>query len=220
MKKLVGLLAMTLVLAGCFAAKPPAWLASGHKWLDTFKEDYLTNQEPKIAETAFRKALQQIKNGGDFDLLAKAWLNRIALQAAVLQEPNAGDYRNISAVESNPTNDNFFLFLTENVAVVDVSLLPAAYRPFCEALKARNVVMVADTVAGIKDPLSRLIASGLAVRNNLYSEALILAAVKTAAENGWKRAHLAWLERLKTFYAVTANSEKAEAIGRRLDILR
>ena len=117
-------------------------------------------------------------------------------------------------------NDNFFLFLTENSAAVDISLLPEIYHPFGEALRTTNKTIVAGAIFNITEPLSRLVASGLAVRNNLYDEELITAAVKTASEKGWKRALLAWLERLRIFYATSRNVEKAAAISRRLELLR
>ena len=84
MKKLFCLLFLLLLLAGCGAKPAPVWIAAGHKQLETFKQDFLTGRAPAITEIHFRKAVEEIKKGGDPDLLGKAWLTRMALQVAVL----------------------------------------------------------------------------------------------------------------------------------------
>jgi hypothetical protein len=73
--------------------------------------------------------------------------------------------------------------------------------------------------SAIDDPLSRLIASGLAVRHGLETEVILRTAVETASRNGWKRALLAWLERLKSFHEAAGDVEKASAIRSRIDLI-
>jgi hypothetical protein len=51
------------------------------------------------------------------------------------------------------------------------------------------------------------------------SEELLLMAVDTASQNGWKRVLLAWLKALKGFYEKTGDAAKAEAIGKRLTVI-
>lgn len=219
MKKLFCLLFPILLLAGCGAKPAPLWIAAGHKQLETFKQDFLTGREPTITEFHFRKAVEEIKKGGDANLLGKAWLTRMALQIAVLREPDEGDYVKTEAAEPIPANRNFYRFLKGDAATVDVSLLPEPYRPFWAALRNGNTAKAAGAITAIDDPLSRLIASGLAVRHRLETEVILRTAVETASRSGWKRALLAWLERLKSFHEAAGDAERASAIRSRIDLM-
>ena len=220
MKKLFCLLFLLLLLAGCGAKPAPVWIAAGHKQLETFKQDFLTGRSPLITEIHFRNAVEEIKKGGDADLLGKAWLTRMAVQMAVLTEMDTGDYPKIEAAEVVPANRNFYRFLKGGEAAVDVALLPESYRPFWATLRNGDAAKAAVAITAIDDPLSRLIASGLAVRQGLETEVILRTAVETASRNGWKRALLAWLERLKSFHEAAGNAEKASAIRSRIDLMK
>jgi hypothetical protein len=156
---LFGLLWLTLLIGGC--AKPvPAWFAAGHQQLESFKTDFLTGAEPRLVELRFNKVLRELKKSGDLDLLQKAWLTQMALQAAALEKSEAGDYLIAEAALTIPANRQFYLFLTGDPAVVDATLLPEAYRPFWTALKSGNAAEAVKKSSLIEDPLSRLIAAG------------------------------------------------------------
>ena len=154
--------------------------------MENFKTDFLTGRAPIVTDMHFQKAVEEIKKSGDLDLLGKVWLTRMALQVAVLDEPEAGDYPKIEAAEPVPANRNFYLFLKGDAAV-DGALLPAQYRTFFAALNGGNAAETGAAVAKIDDPLSRLIAAGLAVRRHAENEALLQTAVETSSRNGWKR---------------------------------
>jgi hypothetical protein len=220
MKNLFCLLFPILLLAGCGAKPAPVWIAAGHKQLETFKQDFLTGREPAITEIHFRKAVEEIKKGGDADLLGKAWLTRMALQVAVREELEEGEYLKTEAAEMVPANRNFYRFLKGDAATVDVSLLPESYRPFWVTLRNGDAAKAGVAVAAIEDPLSRLIASGLAVRHRLENDAILQIAVETASQNGWKRALLAWLEKLKSSHEAAGDAAKASAIQSRIDLMK
>ena len=220
MKKILCLLILPLLLAGCGSKPAPVWIAAGHQQLETFKQDFLTGRTPLVTELHFKKAVEEIKKGGDLDLLGKAWLTRVALQVAVLGEMEDGDYRRVEAAQSIPANRNFYLFLSGDAAAVEGSLLPEQYRPFLTAFKSRDVGGAEKTIAAINDPLSRLIAAGLAVRHRLINEAILRTAVETASQNGWKRALIAWLERLQAFYEAAGETAKASPVRQRIDLIK
>jgi hypothetical protein len=220
MKKILSLLFLLLLMAGCGSKPAPVWIAAGHKQLETFKQDFLTGREPAITEIHFRRAVEEIKKGGDADLLGKAWLTRMALQVAVLREPEEGDYLKTEAAEAVPANRNFYRFLKGDTATVDVSLLPEPYRPFWIALRSGDAAKAAVTIAAIEDPIPRLIAAGLAVSHRLENDAILQIAVETASQNGWKRALLVWLERLKSSREAAGDAAKAAAIQSRIDLMK
>jgi len=217
MTKILCLLSLILLFTGC-GPKPLPWIAAGYQRMENFKTDFLTGRPPTVTDMHFQKAVDEIKKSGDLDLLGKVWLTRMALQVAVLAEPEGGDYPKIEAAESVPVNRNFYLFLKGDAAA-DGALLPAQYRTFFTALNGGNATETGTAVAKIEDPLSRLIAAGLAVRRNFEDETLLRTAVETASQNGWKRALLAWLNRLGAFYEASGEAAKAAAVRRRIDLI-
>lgn len=219
MKKILCLLFFFLLLGGCSSKPAPGWIAAGNQQLETFKKQFLTGGQSVVTERHFQKAVEEIKKSGDLDLLGKAWLTRMALQGAVLGEMEEGEYGEIAAAQPVPANRNFYLFLTADPAAVDGALLPAQYRSFLKTLRGGDVVKVGKAIAAMEDdPLSQVIAAGLAVRRHLENEAILQTAVSAASRNGWKRALLVWLERLRTFYEATGDAAKAAAIRQRIDL--
>jgi hypothetical protein len=219
MKNTLGLFLLFLVIAGCSSKPAPAWIAAGHQQLETFKRDFLTGQPPQVTDLHFRMATEEIKKSGDLDLLGKAWLTRMALHAAVLEESEKAEYGKIAAASPSPANSNFYLFLTGEPSMVDAALLPAQYRPFLKALQSRDAAETVKRITEIDDPLSRLIAAGLAMRSGTANEALLKAASETASQNGWKRALVAWLECLSRFYERTGEVAKAATVRQRLKLM-
>ena len=207
-------------MTGCGAKPAPVWISSGHKQLESFKQDFLTGRDSSITESHFRKAVEEIKKGGDADLLGKVWLTRMALQVAVREEIEGGEYLKIDAVEPVPVNRNFYLFLKGDTGQVDVSLLPEPYRPFWKAFLSRDTANTAASIAAIEDPIPRLIASGLAVSHRLENDVILRTAVETASRNGWKRALFSWLARLESYYEAAGDVKNASAIRARIDMMR
>lgn len=221
MKKIACLLFLFLLLVGCSSKPAPGWIVAGNQQLETFKQHFLTGGQPIVAERHFRKAVEEIKKGGDLDLLGKAWLTRMALEVAVLREMEEGDYLKVAAAQPVPANRNFYLFLKGEKVAVDRSLLPAQYCSFIDALRSGKLVEAERTITAMEeDPLSRLIAAGIAVRLKMESEAILKVAVDTASRNGWKRALLAWLERLRSFHEAAGDGTKAAAVRQRIDLMK
>jgi len=219
MKKTLGLLFLLLVIAGCSSKPAPVWIDAGYQQLETFKRDFLTGRPPLVTELHFKMATEEIKKSGDLDLLGKAWLTRMALQVAVLEEIADGEYEKIAAALPVPANRNFYLFLTGKSGMVDDALLPAQYRPFLKALQNGDTVVIVRRITEINDPLSRLIAAGLVVRSGPENGPLFQVAVETASQNGWKRTLIAWLERLRLYHEKSGEVAKAATVRQRLDLI-
>jgi hypothetical protein len=220
MKKLFCLVSFILLIQGCGFNQKPGWFINSSNKLETFKANYLSGAETSVTETNFEEAVEEIKKSGDLDLLQKAWLTRMALQTAVLKGMEEGDYRKIAAVKPFPENDNFYAFLKGDISAVDLKLLPEQYREFSGALLKGDVPKTGKAIASMKDePVSRLIAAGIALHGNIESEAIIQTAVETSSINGWKMALIAWLERLAAFYDASGGAGKATEVRRRIELI-
>lgn len=221
MKKMFPVFFLFLLLGGCGSKPTPAWIIAGNQHLESFKHHFLTGAQPAAAERYFHRAVEEIKKSGDLDLLGKAWLTRMALQVAVLTDMEEGEYLNIEAARAVPVNRQYYLFLKGEKAAVDRSLLPTRYCAFIDAYRSGSLVETERRITAMgEDPLSLLIASGIAVRHRLESEAILNAAVNAASRQGWKRALLVWLERLSAFYDAAGKGAQAEAVRQRIDLMK
>lgn len=217
MKKL--LLLLLFLLVGCSAGRPvPGWISAGHRHLEAFKTDYLSGKAPVVAQGHFRKALEEIKRGGDLDLLGKAHLTSLALEIASLEEAGDEGYLLVAQAATSPENENFHRLLKGEIDRVDGKLLPAQYRHWWASLAARAGVQ--DAVAAVPEPLSRLVAAAVSIRLLGDDEQILQTAVDTAAGSGWKRALLAWLSRQEAFYAARGEHLRAEAVRKRIEVIR
>lgn len=221
MRRVACLLFFLLLFAGCGSKPAPGWIVAGNQQLESFKYHFLTGGQPAVAERHFRRAIEEIKKGGDLDLLGKAWLTKMALEVAVLVEMDEADYLKIAAARPVPANRNFYLFLKGEKTAVDRSLLPGQYCSFFDAYRSGKTAEAERTIASMEDdPLSRLIAAGIAVRLKMESEKIIQVAVETASRSGWKRALLVWLERLLSFHEAAGDGAKAAAVRQRIDLMK
>jgi len=219
MKKVFYLLACFFLLAGCSAKAVPDWIKTGQNQMESYKKHYLQGQD-RLAEISFEKSVSEIKSGGDLRLLQIVYLSRYALQVAVLESFDDQDYRKLEAVEPHSENISFHAFLQGSFDRVDEQYLPPQYRQFLRAFKngKQSDIDLANTA--IEDPLARLIASGLAVQKQPYHERTFNTAIRTAAEQGWKKAILSYLKKLRDFYASINEQKKADLTQQRIDLIK
>lgn len=219
MKKFLYFLTCLLLLAGCGTKAVPDWIKTSHDQLESFKKQFLQGRD-RLAEISFQRAVSEVKSGGDLQLLQIVYLTRYALHIAVLERFDDQDYRKLEAVESHPEKTHFHAFLKGAYDRVDEQSLSPQYRPFLRACKNGKQVEIDNAIASIEDPLSRLIASGLAVQKQLYQEKTLQTAIRTAGEQGWKKALLAYLKKLRDFYGVSGEREKAHLTQQRIDLIQ
>jgi hypothetical protein len=218
MKKRLVLLIIFCFLAGCSSKPVPDWTLNSFNRLEAFKKNYLEGNLP-IAEMHFKKAVEEIKMSGDLDILARAYLTRMAMQAAVLEKVQDDDFRKIEAAESHTENANYHLFLTGNLNRVQESLLPTPYHDVLKLLLQGRPDKLAGALAEIKDPVSRLIASGVCTRLDQSDEGVLKLAAETASQNGWKKALLAYLGVMESAYAKQGQAEKAAAVRQKRELI-
>ncbi|MGV8078492.1 MAG: hypothetical protein AB2L22_00315 [Syntrophales bacterium] len=217
----VALLILTaFFLAGCGGARVPDWTTDGYNNLESFKERYLAGRDGP-AESNWRKAVEAIRMSGDMEVLGRAYLTRYAVLTACLETFDDRLYREIETIRPMPENQSFHRFLIGELAAVEDRSLPDPYRGILKALRDKNKEAVNREAGRIQDPLSRLIAIGVAVRmGHGDNEPLLRTGLAEASRNGWKRVVLAYMERLRILYEKRGDAAEAEKTRKTLDILK
>ncbi|MBN1664598.1 MAG: hypothetical protein JW943_13445 [Deltaproteobacteria bacterium] len=222
MKKYVSALPfffVACIIAGCASKPIPEWRYESFGQLENYKINYLKSKD-QVAEFHYRKTLEEVKRSGDLKLIAKVYLTKYALKAAVLEDVADSDYLDMDVIEPDKENRNFFVFLQGNLSIVDAKLLPAQYGPFLKAALGGKEREVNDAVSKIDDSLSCLIAIGITVKKNLYNEETLQTAVNTASANGWQKPLLAHLGKLEQYYEATNEKAKASKIRQKIKAIK
>lgn len=215
----LALLILFLGLSGCGSKTVPDWQNNSFKYMEYFKKYFLTGYERK-SEIYFTKAVEEIKKSGKLDVLAKAYLTKCSVRIATLEEINCDEFNLIEGIEENRENNNFYLFLKGNFDNVDGKLLPERYQKFFKSIKTDTIEDLNSEIVKIEDPLSRLITLGLSVKHGQYNESTLKAALDVASAQGWKKALLAYLEEIKSFYKKTRKAAKADKVQQKINLIQ
>jgi hypothetical protein len=218
MKKILCLMLAFLFLAGCGSKPAPEWISASFNQIERYKMHYMRGPE-SLAEQSFQRALEEIKSSGDIEIMATAYLIKYAVQTAALEAFDDREYLKLEAIRPTRPYVHYYSFLKGSFTKVDVNELPGQYRHFLRAMQIGNQVDIEREVHRIDDPLSRLVAAGLIVRDGQASEALLNGAVETASRQGWKKPLLAYLKKLELFYDSGKDLKKAAEVRKRLELI-
>jgi hypothetical protein len=170
-----------LALAGCASKpQPPSWEPNARDALDGYTDAWLKGDTP-AADAEFARARRETASTGRFDRVAQAELVRCAVQVAALETDCPGF--GVIAGEATPAQRAYAAYLEGRWQGLDAGQLPAQHRP----------VVAGGTLAGVADPLARLVAAGALLRAGRITPGDIGVAVETASQQGWRRPLLAWL---------------------------
>jgi hypothetical protein len=172
---------LTIALAGC-ASKPlpPDWQPNAHSALDGYTDAWLHGDSP-AADAEFMRARRATASTGRFDNVAQAELVRCAARVAALVYECPG-YAALAA-DATPAQQAYAAYLQGQWQGLNAALLPEQHRG----------VVSGATLAGVQDPLARLVAAGALMKAGKITPADIANAVDTASNQGWRRPLLAWL---------------------------
>jgi hypothetical protein len=145
--------------------------------------------QTELAEAEFRSARTELARTGRADLVARAELVRCAVRAASL---DFDDCPGFEALRYGAGRDE---------------IAYAAY------LSGKGSHRAGD------DPLSRLVAFAVSLKNQSISPAGMGAAVDIASEQGWRRALLAWLGVQEKRASDAGDSETAARLRRRIELI-
>ncbi|MFL6671900.1 MAG: hypothetical protein ACJ8LG_01265 [Massilia sp.] len=191
MKKLACL--AVLVLGAC-ASKPvpPSWQPSARSALDGFTDAYLKG-DSLAAAAEFARARNETASTGRADLVAQAELVRCATRAASLEYDECPGFAAL-AQDATAGQRAYAAYLAGRWQGLDAALLPEQHR----------AVVGTGSLAGVADPLSRLVAAGALFKAGRITPADIATASDTASRQGWRRPLLMWLG---------VSAKRAEAAG-------
>lgn len=172
------------LLAACGSTPPsPDWKINTQAALEGFEKAYLDGNVVS-AERNFARARAEAARTGLPEWVARVELARCATRAAALDFDACPAY---AALRDGATaeEENYAAFIAGDWQRVDAKLLPKQYAAVLKGGAAE--------LAGIKDPLSRLIAAGVLFRQGAITPQGIATAIDTASGQGWRRPLLAWL---------------------------
>jgi hypothetical protein len=171
-----------LLLAACASKAPvPAWQPNAKDALDGFTDDYLRGNTA-AANAEFARARRETTSTGRADLVAQVELVRCATLAASLEFEDCAGFATL-ADDATPQQRAYAAYIGGRWEGLDAGLLPEQHRP----------VVASGSMAGVSDPLARLVAAGALFKAGRIVPADIVAATETASSQGWRRPLLMWL---------------------------
>lgn len=189
MKRPLALLLLASMLAACGtpAPRPPEWRGVANAALADYIKQRLEGHAPAAAR-AYTLAQERMRDGGDLDGLHTVLLTRCAMDVALLLATDCNEFvqRNASARAEALA---YHALLTGTLTQQQLAMLPERYRALGTAWL--NNGPMAQAAIAISDPLSRLIASGIAARADRADDTLFAAVSDAARAQGWRAAHRA-----------------------------
>lgn len=208
MKQLTAM-ALAVLLCACAGTPPPDWQLSARSSLDNAAQAWLEGRDT-VARAEHARARAAIARTGRPDLLARAELHRCALQVATLLFQPCTGYEALAA-DATPEDAAYARYLGDRLLPGDAERLPAAHRA---AIAAADP---AAALRGVEDPVTQLVAAGVALQRAQASPAVVQLAVDTASAQGWPRPLLAWLSVQQRMARAAGDAARVEAIQRRID---
>jgi len=193
-----------MLLAAC-ASKPvpPSWQPNAKEALDGFTDDYLRGNTA-AANAEFARARRETTSTGRADLVAQVELVRCATLAAALEFDDCPGFASLAA-DATP-QQRAYAYIGGRWDGVDVAALPEQHR----------AVVGTGSIAGVADPLSKLVAAGALFKAGRIGPADIEAATESASRQGWRRPLLMWLGVQVRRAEAAGNAGAVEQLKRRI----
>lgn len=205
MKLRLALLA-SCFLGACAGTTSPVWLVETDVALQAHQTAYL-NGDARVAARELALARREVGRTGDATLMARVELAACASQVASLAPGDCPAFEPLT-VDAGEAEVAYAAYLAGNP--FSSELLPATQR------QAWNSGWTSD-LQTIGDPLSRLLAAAVLHRHGRLAADGYALAIDTAAEQGWRRALLAWLAADRNRLQASGDVSGAEERQRRIE---
>lgn len=206
--------AMALMLAACGNNPPvPDWRMNAQSSIERSTAAYLSGNA-RVEEAEYKRAREALGSTGKVDLTIRAELIRCAARVASLVFEDCAGFDKL-ATDASPADRAYAAYLAGRASASDAALLPAQHQQVAAASEAA----AASAAQAITDPLSKLVASGVLLRTNKATPAVLADAVETASAQGWRRPLLAWLGVQAMRAEQAGDAAEAQRIKRRIDLI-
>ena len=210
-------------LAICFVAvcalsacaggpKVPDWKINSIGHVERFTEAYLKG-DARVEAREFELARAETARTGRPDLVARIELNRCAAHVASLDFDPCTGFEPLRPDAAAPERAYADYLAGQPLDAGQAALLPEHHRAVA-AGSAGAALPPAD------DPLGRLIAAGVLMRRSQATPEVVAQAVDTASAQGWRRPLLAWLGVQLRLAEARGDTQEAERIKRRMDLVQ
>ncbi|NMM37525.1 MAG: hypothetical protein HHJ09_08415 [Glaciimonas sp.] len=205
---------IAMLLSACASGPAvPDWQMNAQSSIERAVSAYLSGND-RVEVQEFAKARSEMASTGQVALVARAELIRCASRVASLVLEDCTGFEKLRQDASVPERA-YADYLAGRIQPQDVALLPAQHQ---SAMRAG--ADPAAAVAGISDPLSRLVAAGVLLRSDRASPAVLTLAVDTASTQGWRRPLLAWLGVQAMRAEQAGATAEALRLRRRMDLVQ
>lgn len=206
-----------IAMAGCGNHPPaPDWSLSAEAAAQKATTAYLQGKQ-RVETLQWQKARDAVASTGQPALAAKVELMRCAAQVASLDWNNCPGYQAL-AQDARPAEQAYARYLLAQLPLSDIEQLPEPQRAIAKAISASGM----EAISEVKDPLSRLVAAGVALRaGSVPAETvkLIQMGVDTASSQGWRRPLMAWLMMSRVAAVQVGDEAAISQIDRRMKLL-
>ena len=201
-------LLMVGLLAAC-GSRPPApdWQVAAHGALERYRQAYLSGAD-RAAYAELARARRELAATGQAAMLARAELTRCALQVASLAFEACQGFEPLRPDVGDPERA-YADYLAGGPA--EAALLPPQHRGVAQGGAA--------ALAGIQDPLARLVGAGVLVRSGRATPQVLQLAADTASAQGWRRPLLAWLGAQLRLAEQGGRTQEADQLRRRMALV-
>ncbi|MDD2177777.1 hypothetical protein OIN59_10045 [Acidovorax sp. D2M1] len=199
------------VLAACSShPSVPDWQMNAQGASQKAIEAYLSGNA-RVEKLEWDRARAEVARTGRPDLLARLELMRCAAQVASLVTEPCERFEALRADAAAP-EQAYADYLAGRAQTAQVTLLPPAQRAVATSGDAASL-------AGITDPLSRLVAAGVLLQTGRASPTVIATATDTASAQGWRRPLMAWLLLQVQRAEAAGDTAAASALRRRVGVV-
>jgi hypothetical protein len=208
-------LGVALLLSAC-ASGPvaPDWQMNAKSGMEHVISAYMTGND-RVEAQEFFKARSEMASTGQIALVAKVELIRCATRVASLVLEDCAGFEKLRP-DSAAAERAYADYLAGHGQPQDIALLPEQHRSAASA--APDAAALA--IAGISDPLSRLVAAGVLLRTSRANPKVLQIAVDTASAQGWRRPLLAWLGAQAMRAEQAGESVEAQRLRRRMELVQ
>lgn len=206
-------LAAAIVLSACSnRPPPPEWQMNAKGSMERALEAYLTGNT-RVEALEFARARAEVARTGQPELIARVELTRCAAHVASLVFDDCPGFAALAA-DVGPAERAYAGYLQGAVlSPSEIAMLPEQHRAVAASSSP------GEALAGIDDPLARLVAAGAFLRSGRAQPAVIASAANTASAQGWSRPLLAWLGLQAKRAADAGDADETARLRRRMDLV-